>query len=114
MRPILLSSDRDGDPQQLHFCEAALLVFLSAAAGAWIVAANLARAGRDIGIPVPVRSPEPTCRQHLITWRWRGTALSQPQCNFHVLFVAGDREINGFSPERVAYHVDRLDSFQID
>ena len=50
----------------------------------------------------------------MIAWCRRGTALSQAHGDFHILDVAGDREINGLAPERTTYHLDGLDRLEID
>jgi hypothetical protein len=98
----------------LRLSETALLVFFPAAAWAWIVAANLVTRVGNCGGPVFIRLSRPTRRQYLIVWSGCGAALSQPQCDFHILFVARNRDINGFPPDRTSYHIDRLDSLEID
>src|SRR4051812_20556157 len=90
--------------------QAALLVFLSAAARARIVAADL----EPLGEVLITRPAGPAHRPYMIAWCRRGTALSQAHGDFHILDVAGDREINGLAPERTTYHLDSLDCLEID
>src|ERR1043165_611054 len=92
--------------------QAALLEFLSAAARARIVSTGLfaSRRRMDVSRDTERIQPwRPTRGQNRIAWCRRGTALSQPQRDFHILFVADNRDINRVPSERITYHIDRLD-----
>src|SRR5689334_11799555 len=89
--------------------QTALLEFLSAAARARIVATDLFVSSRRMdGSPDTERIQpwRPTRGQNRVAWCRRGTALSQPERDFHILYVAGNRDINRVPSERITYDID--------
>src|SRR5271157_6396595 len=101
----------------VRLLQATLLVFLAASARAGLVTADFFASRRHMkvvlgtiraGLWRPARGQKRTARCG------RGAAVSQPQLDFHVLYVAGDRELDRVSPKCVTYSIDRLDCAQID
>src|SRR4051794_25591387 len=82
IHPIALVSRSQGLTTERRLCQAALLVLLSAAARAGIVAAHLAPPGEVL---ISTRPAKPAHGQYMIAWCRRGTALSQAHGDFHIL-----------------------------
>ncbi len=97
--------------------QTALLVFLSASAWTWIVAANLCVSERRLGLllaAVYILPWDATRRQGHILWCRRDTVGPQAEGNFHIFCVAGNRDIDRTSVECIPDYINRLDRLQID